>query len=265
MLTLRTPIGRKARPSFLTQATPLIRTKPKDLVAAGVTHVERIGSGRGRSSRHRGRAGARRGQRGLEHGLPPRLLVDRPPRARRPPGTGARAGESSPKSRACTSSVSRAFSVSSATVTGVGRTARRVTKQIDERPRTFTSASASQAVAASALKAAEQQRLIAEAVAEFALEAADRIQVLRRPRVLVRLGRKPRATPRRSCSPARSPLRARDRASAHTTRCPTRAIPTAPATASTTSAGSHVDATVNTGVRCPAADAPTTLCSSSGR
>ena len=27
----------------------------------------------------------------------------------------------------------------------------------------------------------------------------------------------------------------------------------------------HVDATVNTGVRCPAASAPTTLCSSSGR
>ena len=76
----------------------LWRTKPKDLVAAGVTRVERT-VGRGRSSRHRGRPGARRRQRGLEHGLPPGLLVDRPPRARRPPGTGARAGNRRRKSR----------------------------------------------------------------------------------------------------------------------------------------------------------------------
>ncbi len=42
MLTVRTPIGRKARPHFLTSATPLIRVKPKDLVAAGITRVGRI-------------------------------------------------------------------------------------------------------------------------------------------------------------------------------------------------------------------------------
>jgi putative flavoprotein involved in K+ transport len=42
VLTVRTPIGRKARPQFLTSATPLIRVKPKDLLAAGITRVGRI-------------------------------------------------------------------------------------------------------------------------------------------------------------------------------------------------------------------------------
>jgi len=42
VLTVRTPIGRKMRSHFLTSATPLIRVKPKDLVAAGVTRVGRI-------------------------------------------------------------------------------------------------------------------------------------------------------------------------------------------------------------------------------
>ncbi len=42
VLTMRTPIGRKARGHFLETATPLIRVKPKDLVAAGTTRVGRI-------------------------------------------------------------------------------------------------------------------------------------------------------------------------------------------------------------------------------
>ena len=42
VLTLRTPIGRKLRPKFLNQATPLIRVKPSDLVDAGITRVGRI-------------------------------------------------------------------------------------------------------------------------------------------------------------------------------------------------------------------------------
>ena len=42
VLTVRTPPGRKLRPKFLTEATPLIRTKPKDLVRAGVERVDRI-------------------------------------------------------------------------------------------------------------------------------------------------------------------------------------------------------------------------------
>ena len=42
VLTVRTPLGRKVRGRFVTEATPLIRTKPKDLVRAGVERVDRI-------------------------------------------------------------------------------------------------------------------------------------------------------------------------------------------------------------------------------
>jgi putative flavoprotein involved in K+ transport len=41
VLTLGTPIGRKARPQFLSRGAPLIRTKRKDLAAAGVELVPR--------------------------------------------------------------------------------------------------------------------------------------------------------------------------------------------------------------------------------
>jgi len=41
VLTVRTPIGRKLRPTLLPKASPLIRVKPKDLTAAG---IERVGS-----------------------------------------------------------------------------------------------------------------------------------------------------------------------------------------------------------------------------
>ena len=41
ILTLRTPIGRKLRPKFLAHPAPLIRTKLKDLIAAGVEQVPR--------------------------------------------------------------------------------------------------------------------------------------------------------------------------------------------------------------------------------
>ena len=42
VLTLDTPIGRKAAPHKLTHADPLIRTKSKDLAAAGVEFVPRV-------------------------------------------------------------------------------------------------------------------------------------------------------------------------------------------------------------------------------
>jgi putative flavoprotein involved in K+ transport len=42
VLTLRNPIGRKAAPAFLAHAAPLIRTKSRDLVDAGVKLVPRV-------------------------------------------------------------------------------------------------------------------------------------------------------------------------------------------------------------------------------
>lgn len=42
VLTVRTPIGRKLRPKLLHQAAPLIRVKPQDLVAAGAERVPRV-------------------------------------------------------------------------------------------------------------------------------------------------------------------------------------------------------------------------------
>jgi putative flavoprotein involved in K+ transport len=42
VLSMATPIGRKARPKFLSGALPLIRVKPKDLTAAGVVRVPKV-------------------------------------------------------------------------------------------------------------------------------------------------------------------------------------------------------------------------------
>ncbi|MDB4909761.1 MAG: FAD-dependent pyridine nucleotide-disulfide oxidoreductase [Gemmatimonadetes bacterium] len=42
VLTLDTPVGRRARPKMLAEATPLIRTKERDLAALGVTRVPRV-------------------------------------------------------------------------------------------------------------------------------------------------------------------------------------------------------------------------------
>jgi putative flavoprotein involved in K+ transport len=42
ILSVRTPVGRKVRPKLLTTAAPLVRVKPKDLVAAGVQRVPRV-------------------------------------------------------------------------------------------------------------------------------------------------------------------------------------------------------------------------------
>jgi putative flavoprotein involved in K+ transport len=42
VLSVNTPIGRRVRPKLLHKATPLIRVKPKDLAAAGVERVPRV-------------------------------------------------------------------------------------------------------------------------------------------------------------------------------------------------------------------------------
>jgi putative flavoprotein involved in K+ transport len=42
VLNVDTPIGRKVRPRMLLRATPLVRIKPKDLIAGGVKRVPRV-------------------------------------------------------------------------------------------------------------------------------------------------------------------------------------------------------------------------------
>jgi putative flavoprotein involved in K+ transport len=42
VLSLGTPIGRKAWPKLLTETTPLVRVKPDDLIRAGVQRVDRV-------------------------------------------------------------------------------------------------------------------------------------------------------------------------------------------------------------------------------
>jgi putative flavoprotein involved in K+ transport len=42
ILTVDTPMGRKVRPRALSQGGPLIRTRPRDLAAAGVERVPRV-------------------------------------------------------------------------------------------------------------------------------------------------------------------------------------------------------------------------------
>ena len=42
VLTVRTPLGRKLRPRLVKTAAPLVRVKPRDLVAAGVQRVGRV-------------------------------------------------------------------------------------------------------------------------------------------------------------------------------------------------------------------------------
>ena len=42
VLTVKSPLGKKLRPKLLTTAAPLVRVKPKDLVTAGVERVPRV-------------------------------------------------------------------------------------------------------------------------------------------------------------------------------------------------------------------------------
>ena len=42
VLTVDTPVGRKMRPKILEHGSPLIRTKPKDIEAAGITQLPRV-------------------------------------------------------------------------------------------------------------------------------------------------------------------------------------------------------------------------------
>lgn len=83
VLTVDTPVGRRMRPKLLAHGAPLVRVKPKDLVAAGVVRVPRIGGVRDGPSGDHGGASPRRGERDLVHGLSDGLLLDRPADHRR--------------------------------------------------------------------------------------------------------------------------------------------------------------------------------------
>ena len=82
ILTTGTPIGRAVRPKMLSSATPLIRVKPKDLVALGVEQLPRVSGVRGRASSARGRPHHRCSEPDLVHRILDRLLVDRRGRVR---------------------------------------------------------------------------------------------------------------------------------------------------------------------------------------
>jgi DNA-binding NarL/FixJ family response regulator len=57
---VKTPLGRKVRPHISSSATPLIRTKSKELAAAGVKRVARVAGVRDGLPQHIARHGGRR-------------------------------------------------------------------------------------------------------------------------------------------------------------------------------------------------------------
>ena len=94
VLTVDTPMGRKVRPKVLSKGGPLIRTRSRDLAAAGVERDSTRVVGEGRQACTRRRQGSRSQKRRLVHRVPSRLLLDRPSRVRRGRQTkaGARHG-----------------------------------------------------------------------------------------------------------------------------------------------------------------------------
>ena len=77
VLSVRTPIGRKARPKLLHRATSLIRVKPADLEAAGCQRAPRTVGVRGGLPSAGRRPAAGCAERDLVHGLSAWISVDR--------------------------------------------------------------------------------------------------------------------------------------------------------------------------------------------
>ena len=107
VLTIRTPMGRKVRPTFTSQGGPLIRVKRQGSGGAG-DRAHRQGRRReGRAAGAGGRPRAGRGQRRLVHRLPPGPRLDRPGRSSTSDGSpAARRRRGRAISRGCTSSAS---------------------------------------------------------------------------------------------------------------------------------------------------------------
>ncbi|HSB54007.1 MAG TPA: NAD(P)-binding domain-containing protein [Gemmatimonadales bacterium] len=138
VLSLGTPIGRKARPGRLHAATPLVRIKPGDLIAAGVERVPRV-------------VGAQNGQPLLEDGRvldvrnvvwctgfePANEWIDLPIfDANRDPQHRAGIVDAAPGFYFV--GLNFLYSATSATVNGVGRDARRIVEAITARRSTRT-------------------------------------------------------------------------------------------------------------------------------
>ena len=104
VLTVRTPIGRRVGPELAHGATPLIRVKSADFAAAGIDRVPRVvGTSDGLPVLDDGRV-LEAPQRRLVHGVPPGLLLDRPPGAGRGRPAGPRPGRRAVGARASPSS-----------------------------------------------------------------------------------------------------------------------------------------------------------------
>ena len=85
VLTVSTPLGRKAKPEIRSHGGPLLRVKRADLEAAGVERVfERTVGVAGREAGAGRRARRRRRERRLVHGLSQRLRLDPVPAAATP-------------------------------------------------------------------------------------------------------------------------------------------------------------------------------------
>ena len=91
LLTVDTPMGRKVRPKVMTSGAPLIRTRPKELDAAGVRRVARTAGTHDGWPRLEDGTRARRGERRLVHRVPSGVLLDRSPGPRRARRAEARA------------------------------------------------------------------------------------------------------------------------------------------------------------------------------
>ena len=135
LLSLDTPMGRKARPTFFAHGAPLIRVKARDLVAAGVRRVGRIGGVRnGRPVLEDGSAVATENViwcTGFRHGLDwvKRPIFDEAGRPRQQRGVI----EGEPGLYIVGLSFQHA--PSSTMIHGVGRDARRVAETIAQRVR----------------------------------------------------------------------------------------------------------------------------------
>jgi len=135
ILTLKTPIGRKLRPKLLHQSTPLVRVKPKDLVDAGIERVARtVGAKNGLPLLEDGRTLDVKNViwcTGYHHDFPwidlPIFTVDGEPIHER--------GIVSKVPGMYFVGLHFLYSMTSATLIGVGRDAERVAKAIFLRPR----------------------------------------------------------------------------------------------------------------------------------